>query len=59
MWDLPVYVIQVRTWCYQIIVNNKLGGRRLLWLNILILRVGLHTLDRHQIFGEVHVLLAI
>jgi hypothetical protein len=59
MWDLPVYVIQGRTWCYQIIVNNKLGGRRLLWLNILILRVSLHTLDRHQIFGEVNVLLTI
>jgi hypothetical protein len=59
MWDLHVYVIQGRTWCCQFIVNNKLGGRRLLWLNILILRAGRQALDRHQIFGEVQVLLTV
>jgi hypothetical protein len=59
MWDLHVYVIQGRTWCSQFIVNNKLGGRRLLWLNILILRAGRQALHRHQIFGEAQVLLTV
>lgn len=59
MWDLHVYVIHGRTLRCQIIVNKKLGSWRLLWLNILILRVGSHTLNWHQIFGEVKVLLTV